>query len=220
MKVIFKIAKAELCQFFYSPIAWLVLIVFTVQSGILFVNMMQGEIWEVESGRGAMELTGTIFTNWRGVFTQVQQYLYLYIPLLTMGLLSKEKATGSIKLLFSSPINNTQIVLGKLGAMLIYGLILIGILGIYVLYGYFTIDHFDLPHVLSALLGIYLLTCAYASIGLFMSTLTSYQVVAVVSTLALLTILNMVGDMWNDIPVLRDVAYWLSLKGRSNDMLK
>ena len=220
MKVIFKIAKAELCQFFYSPIAWLVLIVFTVQSGIVFVNMMQGEIWEVESGRGAMELTGTIFTNWRGVFTQVQQYLYLYIPLLTMGLLSKEKATGSIKLLFSSPINNTQIVLGKLGAMLIYGLILIGILGIYVLYGYFTIDHFDLPHVLSALLGIYLLTCAYASIGLFMSTLTSYQVVAVVSTLALLTILNMVGDMWNDIPVLRDVAYWLSLKGRSNDMLK
>ena len=220
MKIINKIAKAELAQFFYSPIAWLVLIVFTVQSAIAFVTVMQPELESVEAGSGVLPLTNTIFCGWKGTLTQMQQYLYLYIPLLTMGLISKEKANGSIKLLFSSPISNTQIILGKFQSMLVCGLLLMSALFIYALFCYFTIHEFDMPHVLSGLLGIYLLTCAYAAIGLFMSTLTSYQVVAVVSTLAVLTIMNMIGDLGKNIAWLRDVAYWLSLKGRSNDMLQ
>ena len=123
MKVIKKIAKAELSQFFYSPIAWLVLIVFTVQSGIVFVNNFQTELYDYESGSGVRALTETIFTNsYKGVLAQMRQYLYLYIPLLTMGLISKEKANGSIKLLFSSHISNTQIIMGKfLTMMILYG---------------------------------------------------------------------------------------------------
>ena len=221
MKIINKIAKAELSQFFYSPIAWLVLIVFTVQSGIAFVNNFETQLYDYESGSGVRDLTETIFNNnWNGVLAQMRQYLYLYIPLLTMGLISKEKANGSIKLLFSSPISNAQIIMGKFISMLILGLILMSVLCIYALFGYFTIEQFDTTYFLSALLGIYLLTCAYAAIGLFMSTLTSYQVVAVVSTLAVLTILNLIGGLWADIPYLREIAYWLSLKGRTNEMLK
>lgn len=220
MKVINKIAKAELSQFFYSPIAWLVLIVFTVQSAIAFVSNYQSELLDFESGRGVRSLTEMIFTHtWKGTLAQVREYLYLYIPLLTMGLISKEKANGSIKLLFSSPISNAQIIMGKFISMLALGLILMGVLFVYALFGYFTIEHFDMPYFLSALLGLYLLTCAYAAIGLFMSTLTSYQVVAVVSTLAVLTILNLIGSLWANIPYLRDIAYWLSLKGRTNEML-
>jgi ABC-2 type transport system permease protein len=221
MKIITKIAKAELSQFFYSPIAWLVLIVFTVQSGIAFINSFESELYDFESGRGVRALTETIFTNnWKGVLAQMRQYLYLYIPLLTMGLISKEKANGSIKLLFSSPISNSQIIIGKFVSMLILGLILMSVLCIYALFGYFTIEQFDTTYFLSALFGIYMLTCAYAAIGLFMSTLTSYKVVAVVSTLAVLTILNLIGGMWSDIPYLRDIAYWLSLKGRTNELMK
>ena len=41
MRVINKIAKVELSQFFYSPIAWLVLIVFTAQASIAFVDIYQ-----------------------------------------------------------------------------------------------------------------------------------------------------------------------------------
>ena len=221
MKVIKKIAKAELSQFFYSPIAWLVLIVFTLQSAIAFVNNYEMHLLDFESGRGVLPLTERIYTNtWNGMLAQIRQYLYLYIPLLTMGLISKEKANGSIKLLFSSPISNAQIIMGKFTSMMILGLILIGVLLIYALFGYFTIDQFDMPYVLSAILGIYLLISAYAAIGLFMSTLTSYQVVAVVSTLAVLTILNLIGTLWSDIPYLREIAYWLSLKGRTDEMLK
>ena len=186
MKIIHKIAKAELSQFFYSPIAWLVLIVFTVQSGIVFVNNYETQLFDFESGSGVLPLTERIYTHssW-GVLAQIREYLYLYIPLLTMGLISKEKANGSIKLLFSSPISNTQIIIGKFISMMILGLILMGVLFVYALFGYFTIGQFDMPYFLTGLLGIYLLTCAYTAIGLFMSTLTSYQVVAVVSTLGI-----------------------------------
>ena len=219
MKVINKIAKAELSQFFYSPIAWLVLIVFTAQSGISFIDNYETPLLDFESGRGSSSLTENIFTC-RGQLAQVREYLYLYIPLLTMGLISKEKANGSIKLLFSSPISNGQIIMGKFVSMLIIGLILMGVLMVYALFGYFTIEHFDMPYFLSALLGLYLLTCAYAAIGLFMSTLTSFQVVAVVSTLAVLTILNLIGTLGEDIPFVREIVYWLSLRGRTNEMMQ
>ena len=221
MKVINKIAKAELSQFFYSPIAWLVLIVFTAQSAITFVNNFETELTSFESGIGVMPLTDKIFTtNWGGMLSEMIQYLYLYIPLLTMGLISKEKANGSIKLLFSSPISNSQIIIGKFISMMVLGLILTAILLMYGIFCCFTIEIFDMSHYLAALLGIYLLMCAYAAIGLFMSTLTSYQVVAVVSTLGVLTILNLIGTLGGDIPFIRDIAYWLSLKGRTGEMMK
>ena len=221
MKVINKIAKAELSQFFYSPIAWLVLIVFTAQSGITFVNNFETQLQDFESTQSVLPLTERIFTrSWGGMLTEMIQYLYLYIPLLTMGLISKEKANGSIKLLFSSPISNGQVIMGKFVSMLVLGLILIGVLFMYGLFSYFTIENFVMPHFLTALLGIYLLICAYAAVGLFMSTLTSHQVVAVVSTLGVLTVLNLVGTMGENIPFIRDIAYWLSLKGRTEDMMK
>ena len=221
MKVINKIAKAELSQFFYSPIAWLVLIVFTTQAGITFVKNFETELSSFEAGIGIMPLTEKIFTtNWGGVLTEMIQYLYLYIPLLTMGLISKEKANGSIKLLFSSPISNAQIIIGKFISMMILGLILIAALFMYGLFSQFTISNFDMSHYLASLLGVYLLICAYSAIGLFMSTLTSYQVVAVVSTLGVLTILNLIGTLGENIPFIRDIAYWLSLKGRTVEMMK
>ena len=217
MKVINKIAKAELSQFFYSPIAWLVLIVFTAQSGIAFLGYYEEQLMNFESGSSVRALTESVYIR---MLTEVREYLYLYIPLLTMGLISKEKANGSIKLLFSSPISNTQIIMGKFTSMLILGLILMGVLMFYALFGYFTMDKLDMPYFLSGLLSIYLLTCAYAAIGLFMSTLTAYQVVAVVSTLAVLTILNLIGTLGADIPFVREIVYWLSLRGRTNEMMR
>ena len=216
MKVIYKIAKAELSFLFCSPIAWLILIIFTFQSGMAFADNISQYI-STQAANGYMgELTERIFASYpEGVLLQMQSNLYLYIPLLTMGLISKEKNTGSIKLLFSSPINNVQIVLGKFSAMMVYGLILVGILLIFVLFANFTIRDFDLAAILSALLGIYLLICAYAAIGLFMSTLTAYQVVAAVGTLAVLTILNFIQEVGTDIAFIRDLTYWLSIRGRS-----
>lgn len=48
-----------------------------------------------------------------------------------------------------------------------------------------------------------------------MSTLTSYQIVAAVGTLVILTCLNFVGGLWQDIPVVQEITWWLSLSGRA-----
>lgn len=220
MKMILKIARTELQTLFYSPIAWLIMIIFAIQTSITFSNILENAVNLQELNHPLSNLTFKIFMNPRnGLYTIVQQYLYLYIPLLTMGLMSREISSGSIKLLYSSPINNLQIILSKYLAMVVYALIIVMILMIYLLYGSFTIDNFDMAAAATGLLGLFLLMCAYAAIGLFMSSLTSYQVVAAIGTLGILALLNMVGNLWQDIALVRDITYWLSIRGRSNEFI-
>ena len=116
-------------------------------------------------------------------------------------------------------MTNTHIVLGKFLAMMIFALVLVGILLIYVIFGACTVKSFDLALTFSGLLGIYLLICAYAAIGLFMSCLTSYQMVAAMGTLAVLSILNFIGSVSQDIMFVRDVTYWLSISGRVEEFI-
>lgn len=221
MKMILKIARAELQTLFFSPIAWLILIIFTIQAGMAFCDVYE---WQVSAQALAYKLKGVSMTIFAyphmGTFTVIQSYLYLYIPLLTMGLMSRELSSGSIKLLYSSPVSNTQIILGKYLSMVFYALMLSAIMMIFVLYSGATVAHFDYLGVISGVIGLFLLICAYASIGLFMSSLTSYQVVAAVGTLAILALLNLVGSMWQDVAFVRDISYWLSIGGRSDQFIQ
>ncbi|MCR9013322.1 Gldg family protein [Gabonibacter chumensis] len=220
MKTIYNIARTELQTLFFSPIAWLILIIFTFQSSMAFADVMGGMVRNQALGYGLRGVTlGVYASPWGGLFPIVQQYLYLYIPLLTMSLMSRELGSGSIKLLYSSPVTNIQIILGKYLSMMIYALVLIGVLMVYVLFTAFTVKMLDFPAILSGLLGLYLLICAYAAVGLFMSSLTSYQVVAAMGTLAVLAVLNFVGGMWQDIAFVRDITYWLSISGRCDEFI-
>ena len=219
MRKIYRIARTELQTLFYSPIAWLILIVFTFQTCMVFVQEMEGYVRSQALGYGVYSVTSRLYASWTGVFSNVQNYLYLYMPLLTMGLMSRELSSGSIKLLYSSPVTSWQIIFGKYLAMVIYGLVLIGILCVMIIFNLFTIENMDYGLVFTGLLGIYLLICAYAAIGLFMSCLTSYQVVAAIGTLALLAALNFVGGMWQGIDLIRDITYWLSISGRADELI-
>ena len=122
------IARTELQMLFYSPIAWLILIVFAIQSGVLFSEQFSRLVNNQAMGYGITGSSLRIFASWNGVFTSIQGYLYYYIPLLTMGLVSRELSSGSIKLLYSSPITNIQIIVGKFVSIMVYGAIIMGIL--------------------------------------------------------------------------------------------
>ena len=61
--------------------------------------------------------------------------------------MSREFSSGSIKLLYSSPITSTQIVLGKFLSMMFYGLIMLAIVTVYVVFYMFIIKDFDYPVV-------------------------------------------------------------------------
>ncbi|MGQ1910385.1 Gldg family protein [Marinifilum sp. RC60d5] len=205
----------ELQKMFYSPIAWLILIIFAIQAGIVFTGLFGTVVNYKELGYGTAELTTKIFTGNNGFYKLISSNIYLYLPLITMGLLSKEFGSGSIKLLYSSPISNTQIVLGKFLSMVFFGFAMTFILFLMGVYGCFTIKMYDFPLVLTGLLGVFLLICTYSAIGLFMSSLTSYQVVAAMGSFAAFFVLNQIGNMWQDIEFVRNITYWLQLSGRS-----
>ncbi|WP_279040878.1 Gldg family protein [Butyricimonas paravirosa] len=219
MKTIFRLAKTELRILFCSPVSWLILVIFAFQAGLNFSENFGGQLKRLALEYGLREVTMQTFAGYTGLLVSMVNNLYLYIPLITMGLMSRELSSGSIKFLYSSPITTTQIILGKYLSMLIYGFILMMILLIYVFFGYFTIENMDLPYVLTGVLGLYLLTCAYAAIGLFMSSITSYQVVAAMGTLAILAVLNFIGDVGQSISFVRDITYWLSISGRTYPFL-
>ena len=84
-----------------------------------------------------------------------------------MGLVSKELSSGSIKLLYSSPVSNTQIILGKFCAMMGFALVMCLMLSVYVVVALCTVQDFELAVVLTGLLGLFLLTCTYAAVGIF-----------------------------------------------------
>jgi ABC-2 type transport system permease protein len=215
MRKIVRIARFELSALFYSPVAWLVLIIFTIQSGLGFTKWLQIYSRAQRMGHQLDTMTAHIFSGKYSFYGGVKDTLYLYIPLLTMGLMSREISSGSIKLLLSSPVKVRDIVLGKYLAMMAYCLILITILVLFAFAAGYSMHAMDYGLVICGMIGLYLLICAYSAIGLYMSSLTSYQVVAAISTLAVLALLNFIGDLFQTYDVVRHITYFLSISGRT-----
>lgn len=227
MRKIVVIARAELSNLFYSPIAWLLLIIFLVQCSLTFTDVIH-TYQIIQSYAKLYPMTprpATLVLMYKdqiatGLFLQMVDKLYLYLPLLTMGLISREVNSGTIRLLYSSPVKTGQIVLGKFLAMVIYNLLLLVVLGIFASVAAWGIPHVDTALLLSGLLGFFLLLGAYAAIGLFMSCLTAYQVVAALSTLAVFAALRYIGTVWQGVDFVRDLTWFLSLGNRTESMFK
>lgn len=219
MKIIIRIARQELSLLFHSPVAWLILIVFPIQIGIDYLHYIQMIGRAQRMGNHFTEVTAMVFGGREGFYPGVKSTLYFYIPLLTMGLISRETHSGSIKLLLSSPIKVKDIVLGKYLAMMGYGALLLVIICLYSISGAYFIEHIDWQLLSSGALGLYLLICAYAAIGLFMSSLTTYQVVAAISTLAVLALLNFIGGLFQGNDTIRHITYFMSISGRTEQFI-
>lgn len=224
MKTIRRVAGTELRTLFYSPIAWFVLVVFLVQCGIVYYNLLDGIATQQEMGgvraRFLSQLMNRVFVGRGALFSSIMQNLYLFIPLLTMGLISRETSSGTIRLLYSSPIKVRDIILGKYLAMLIYSLLMVSIVAIFVVQGMFQVKDVDRGMLVTSLIGFYLLLCTYSAIGLFMSCLTTYQIVAAVCTFVMIGVLGYIGSVWQGIEFVRDITYFLSISGRTEKMLR
>ncbi|THU34761.1 ABC transporter [Niastella caeni] len=229
MKMINKIAKTELRNLFYSPVAWFLAIAFMVQCAWFYTNALQYMArWQDVMQRnnpkfkdwGQVSLTMNVFLSTDGIFSHALENLFLFVPLLCMGLISREINNGTIKLLYSSPVKLRGIVLGKFLAIMLYNLLLLGIMGIFMVTGACNIQSVDFGMLLSAALGFYLLVCAYSAIGLFMSSLTTYQIVSAIGSFVLIFILTRIGALWQKFDLVRDLTYFLSLSGRTEKLLK
>lgn len=202
MKHVGAIAGRELRSLFVSPVAYVVLTLFSVISGFLFftsVLAFDAQIAEVQQLQ-LFDYLAEINLNDHliGPFLSVTWIVLLFlIPGITMGLFAAEKTNGTQELLLTSPITIWELVLGKYLAAVVFVTLLILIVSLYCgilfLYG----DP-ELPKTAAGVLGLYLVALAYAAIGAFASSVTRNQLIAFFLALVLLFILwllSIVADL-------------------------
>jgi len=227
MNTTLKICRLQLLILFCSPVSWLVLFIFALYSGILFTDQVDILTSSYRVYPEGMDfLTGKVFLGWgwnqlpSGFIYKLFQGLMIFIPVLSMGLISSETNRGTMPLLLSSPIKIRAVVLGKYLALLVFNLSLPAVLLLIALGASQFINHIDWGLIFSFITALYLLAACYAAVGLFMSSITRYPVLACILTLALLFLLDYLGGLAQDVPVIKDLFYWLSIRRHSMNALK
>lgn len=181
--MIFTIAGKELRSMFTSPLAWVVLAFLQFVLALIFLKQVDGFLMvqaQLARTPNAPGLTEIAIVPMFGVASMV---LLMSVPLLTMRLVSEERRNQTMALLMSAPVSMTQIVLGKYLAMVVFLLLinlLISLMALSVLAG----GAIDTGLLVANLVGLLLLGCSFAAIGLFISCLTTHPVVAAVLSLA------------------------------------
>lgn len=125
---------------------------------------------------------------WEFFFHDVRFVLLLLVPVLTARAFAEEKKLGTLDLLWTYPISEASVLLGK---FLAAALLLIAVLGLTTFYP--LVLSWYHPHVswqplLAGYVGLFLLGLVFVSVGLFLSALTDSQAVAAMATLGILVL--------------------------------
>ncbi len=202
------IYKRELRSYFTSPIGYIYIAVYLAVSGFLFsMNTVQAAL------SGDTDL-GAYFTFLIFIFS-------IIIPLLTMKSMSEERKLKTEQLLLTSPVSLPAMVAAKFCAAytMFAATYLVSCLDFYVLFRYQP-DALVLPNLAATLLGysiaLLLLGAAFISIGIFVSSLTENQIVAVMGTLAILMFALLCNflNSYIDVYAVRAVLNWISIYSR------
>ena len=169
MREIWIIARREFGSFFDSLVAYILLIAFLGFTGF-FTWLSVADIFF----RKQADLQ--VFFN-VGMWT-----LFIFIPAITMKQLAEEKKSGTIELLLTKSVTDRQLVLGKfLACFLLVCSALILTIPYYITVA--NIGNIDHGATLSGYFGLLLMSAAYIGIGLFASSLTNNQIVALLLAL-------------------------------------
>jgi ABC-2 type transport system permease protein len=186
------IARRELESYFFSPIAYAVLTIFTFVSGLFFTNMLVYYMRQSALADAAIQKYGysnqqlDVPTVVLAQFFQNEAFLLMFaIPLLTMGLITDERRKGTLELLMTSPVGGGEIVMGKfIGAFTFLALMLVPILPMFTFMGLG--GAWEPGVIASGMLGLLLLGGAQIALGLFVSSLCENVLVSAIGTYGLL----------------------------------
>ncbi len=163
------IQKKEYNSYIKSPAAYIVLIVFLLFAGVTFSN----ELFKYNQASLMV------------LFNIIPTIFMFIIPAITMGTIAREKNAGTLEILTTMPLNDSDIVVGKfiaaaklIGLGLIFTfvhLITILILG----------KNIDFGPIICGYVGLFLLGAVYSSIGIFSSSLTDNQIIAFIISFAI-----------------------------------
>mgnify|MGYP002422413351 CR=1 FL=1 len=121
------------------------------------------------------------------------------VPILTMRSMAEDRRGKTDQLLLTSPVTLTGVVLGKYFAMVTVFLIPVALMAFCPL----IIAMNGEARLLSdyaALFAFFLMGCVFLAIGMFLSSLTESQIIAAVSTFAVLLILYLWDDLTGFLP--------------------
>lgn len=204
MRNIFTLTAKEFRSYLGSPMAYVVIGIFLALSGFFFGS--SSVTYSETSLRGFLGIGGLL--------------LMLLTAVLSMRLLAEERKAGSIELLLTAPVRDSEIIAGKF----------LGSLGVVVVMLALTcyyptlLKAFgdpDIGPIATGYLGLFLLGCASLAVGIFASSLTSNQIVAAVVAGGILFGLWFVGSAGAYLPrALGDVIGYFSLSTYFPDFIR
>lgn len=192
MSAIFTIAKRDIKSYFTSPKGGAILFFFLLLMGAFFQNFV---VSYVEFQQRSAQMGGqapTLEQLLRAFFYNLNFILVLIVPAVTMASFSEEKRNASIRLLQTSPVTATEIVMGKFFATAGMMGIVLAAASVYPLY-LAKYGNPDAGVIAASLLGMFLLMCSQLAFGLWISSMTNNQFMAFLFTmfgLFLLLVLN------------------------------
>jgi ABC-2 type transport system permease protein len=223
MRNILAVAQKELKSYFSSPIAYIVIGLFALFYGYFYAVYLQVflrdsmSMGQMGGGQGPMNVNQQML---RPVLQNVTVLLLFVLPAITMRTYAEERRSGTIELLLTSPLSDFQIIMGKfLGALALYAVMIAITMvhnGVLFIYG-----SPEWKPILTSYFGLLLLGGSFLSLGLFISTLTTNQIVAYIvtfSTFLLLWIISWIGSFSSGI--FTDVTAYLSIIEHFDDFTK
>lgn len=183
--MIWTLWKKEAQSYFSSPLAYVLIGLFSLISGIMFFNLLVTYSDGIQAIPQNMTQTISFVDEVvLRLFANINFLFLVFIPLITMRLFSEEKRQDTMEVFWLSPVRDWQIILAKGLAALSLTVAMLGMTGIFplIIWG---IGVQDLSILFASYLSVLLNACAYISLGLFCSSISGNQIIS-----ALLSILG------------------------------
>lgn len=178
------ILKRELSSYFNSAVAYVVMAVYFLFSGLFFSMIC------IENDTSSLSY----------VFGNMFIIILFIIPIITMKSFSEEKRQRTDQVLLTSPTSLFEIVMGKfLGALILFAICSL----IFVVYA-LVISFFTSPDwavVLCTVLGLLLLGSALIAIDIFISVLTESMIISAVAGMGVGLLIYMLSNLSSNITV-------------------
>jgi ABC-2 type transport system permease protein len=228
MRHVANVAGRELRGLFVSPVAYVVLSLFSIVAGVFFIVTLAAFnewIFRLQQFQQFEQLSDlNLNEHLIGQFYHSMAVILLFaVPGITMGLFAAEKTNGTQELLLTSPLTIWDIVLGKFLAAALFVLVLGAIVGAFPALLFVYGDPEPLV-TLSGLLGVVLVAFTYVAIGCFASSLTRSQMVAFLLTFVVLLVLLILPAI-SDLDVAGtgsagEALRWLSTETHLDELVK
>ncbi len=205
LKNTWTIAKRELRAYFDSLVAYVVIGLSMLGLGGYFF-FYQGGFWQVD--RATM----------MRLFDFAPGALCLVVPLVTMGVIAEEKRSGTIELLITMPVKDSEVILGKYLAALGMCTILLAATLTYPFAMFVWPWHLgplDWGPVWTGYLGLFLYCAAGVGIGMMFSSITESQIISFFVTALMMLTLWGLGFLVETVPgATGDVFSFISFQSR------